>query len=155
MCARARDAPSLCCQCGVPIAPNPANMCVDCIRTQVDITEGIPKQATLHWCKFCERYLQPPGQWLTCQLESRELLSLCLKKLKGLSKVRLVDASFVWTEPHSKRIKVKLVIQKEVCRAGPSAVGTLACPALLGGGNPADRRCRTPARPPPPALHIR
>jgi len=42
-------------------------------------------------------------------------LSLCLKKLKGLNKVRLVDAGFVWTEPHSKRIKVKLTIQKEVC----------------------------------------
>jgi nonsense-mediated mRNA decay protein 3 len=39
---------------------------------------------------------------------------VCLKKLKGLSKVHLVDAGFVWTEPHSKRIKVKLTIQKEV-----------------------------------------
>jgi nonsense-mediated mRNA decay protein 3 len=28
--------------------------------------------------------------------------------------VRLVDAGFVWTEPHSKRIKVKLTIQREV-----------------------------------------
>jgi NMD protein affecting ribosome stability and mRNA decay len=95
-------------------------MCVDCIRTHVDISEGIPKQATLHWCKFCERYLQPPGQWLTCALESRELLALCLKKLKGLGKVRLVDAGFVWTEPHSKRVKVKLTIQKEV---RPHAMG--------------------------------
>ena len=31
-----------------------------------------------------------------------------------LLKVRLVDASFVWTEPHSKRLKVKLTIQKEI-----------------------------------------
>jgi hypothetical protein len=31
-----------------------------------------------------------------------------------LLKVRLVDAGFVWTEPHSKRLKVKLTIQKEV-----------------------------------------
>ena len=45
----------LCCQCGVNIEPNPANMCVACVRTQVDITEGIPKQATLHFCKGCER----------------------------------------------------------------------------------------------------
>jgi len=37
-----------------------------------------------------------------------------LKKLKGLNKVELIDASFVWTEPHSRRIKVKLNIQKEV-----------------------------------------
>jgi len=47
-------------------------------------------------------------------LESRELLGLCLKKLKGLNKVRLVDAGFIWTEPHSKRIKVKLTVQAEV-----------------------------------------
>ncbi len=25
-----------------------------------------------------------------------------------------MDAGFIWTEPHSKRIKVKLSIQKEV-----------------------------------------
>jgi len=28
--------------------------------------------------------------------------------------VRLIDASFIWTEPHSKRIKIKLVVQKEI-----------------------------------------
>ena len=65
-------------------------------------------------CHFPIRYLQPPSTWLTCALESRELLSMCLKKLKGLNKVHLVDAGFVWTEPHSKRIKVKLTVQKEV-----------------------------------------
>jgi nonsense-mediated mRNA decay protein 3 len=89
-------------------------MCVNCIRNEVDITEGIPKHATLHFCRNCERYLQPPGIWVAAQLESRELLTLCLKKLKGLNKVRLVDAGFIWTEPHSKRVKVKLTIQKEV-----------------------------------------
>lgn len=31
-----------------------------------------------------------------------------LKKIKGLSKLELKDAKFVWTEPHSKRIKVKV-----------------------------------------------
>lgn len=104
----------LCCQCGAATSPNPSNMCVACLRTQVDITEGIPKQVHLNFCKSCERYLQPPNTWVSCALESRELLSLCLKKLKGLSKVRLIDAGFVWTEPHSKRIKMKLTIQKEV-----------------------------------------
>jgi NMD protein affecting ribosome stability and mRNA decay len=29
-------------------------------------------------------------------------------------KVKLVDAGFIWTEPHSKRLKVKLTIQDEV-----------------------------------------
>ena len=27
--------------------------------------------------------------------------------------MKLIDAEFVWTEPHSKRIKVNLTIQKE------------------------------------------
>eukprot|EP00163_Fabomonas_tropica_P022840 TRINITY_DN3994_c0_g1_i2.p1 TRINITY_DN3994_c0_g1~~TRINITY_DN3994_c0_g1_i2.p1 ORF type:complete len:544 (-),score=140.87 TRINITY_DN3994_c0_g1_i2:242-1873(-) len=100
--------------CGTSIQPNPANMCVNCIRTQVDITEGIPKQLTMTFCKACGRYLQPPKYWVACELESRELLSLCLKRVRGLNKVKLVDAGFVWTEPHSRRIKVKLTVQKEV-----------------------------------------
>ncbi|CAG8787027.1 8817_t:CDS:2, partial [Gigaspora margarita] len=79
-----------------------------------DITDGIPKQATLQFCRNCERYLQPPNIWIRAELESRELLSLCLKKLKGLNKVKLIDAGFIWTEPHSRRIKVKLTVQKEV-----------------------------------------
>lgn len=110
----------LCCRCGTVIEPNPANMCVACLRTEVDITEGIPKQATLHFCRGCERYLQPPNEWVHAVLESRELLTLCLKKLRGLQKVKLIDASFVWTEPHSKRIRVKLTVQAEVHgSAGP------------------------------------
>ena len=37
-----------------------------------------------------------------------------MKKVKGLNKVKLVDAGFLWTEPHSRRLKVKVTIQKEV-----------------------------------------
>ena len=50
---------------------------------------------------------------MTAALESRELLTLCLKKIKTLASVSLVDASFIWTEPHSRRLKVKVTIQKE------------------------------------------
>lgn len=57
--------------------------------------------------------MQPPNHWLPAALESRELLALCLRKLRGLNKVRIIDASFIWTEPHSKRIKVKITIQAE------------------------------------------
>jgi len=89
-------------------------MCVNCIRGQVDITEGIPKQLNVLYCKSCGRYLQPPKNWITAELESKELLAFFLKRMRGLNKVKLVDAGFVWTEPHSRRIKVKLTIQKEV-----------------------------------------
>ncbi|CAG9463969.1 unnamed protein product [Pedinophyceae sp. YPF-701] len=100
--------------CGVAIPPNPANMCVNCIRTQVDIAENIPRSGSIIYCKSCGRYLQPPRHWVRAELESKELLQMCLKKIKGLNEVKLVDAGFVWTEPHSRRIKVKLTVQKEV-----------------------------------------
>ncbi|KAG8923400.1 hypothetical protein FRC02_011167 [Tulasnella sp. 418] len=70
--------------------------------------------ATINFCRNCDRYLSPPQAWTIAEPESRELLAICLKKLKGLNKVRLIDASFIWTEPHSKRLRVKLTIQKEV-----------------------------------------
>lgn len=57
--------------------------------------------------------MQPPSGWVAAAPESRELLALCLRKLK-LSKVRIVDASFIWTEPHSRRVKIKLTVQDEV-----------------------------------------
>lgn len=83
-------------------------------KTQVDITEGIQKQCTVMYCKECQRYLQPPKHWIRADLESKELLTFCIKRIKGLNKVKLVDAGFIWTEPHSKRLKTKLTIQKEV-----------------------------------------
>ena len=111
----ARDARSvLCCLCAIPMHPNPSGMCVECVRTQVDITEGISKNCVVTYCSQCERYLQPPKHWIRADLESKELLTFCIKRIKGLQKVKLVDAGFVWTEPHSKRLKTKLTIQKEV-----------------------------------------
>ncbi len=104
----------LCCLCGISIPPNPSNMCINCIRNQVDITEGIQKQVTILWCKMCGRYLQPPKHWLQAEQESKELLTFCIKRIRGLQKVKLVDAGFIWTEPHSMRLKVKLTVQAEV-----------------------------------------
>lgn len=87
-------------------------MCPVCEKNQVDITEGITKNILMHYCKGCDRYLRPP--WTRCDMESQDMMSLCLSKIKGLSKVKIVDTSFVWTEPHSKMIKIKLTIMKEV-----------------------------------------
>lgn len=40
---------------------------------------------------------------------------VCLRKIHGLHKgVKLIDAAWVWTEPHSMRLKIKLVVQKEI-----------------------------------------
>lgn len=104
----------LCCLCGTSILPNPANMCVNCLRSQVDISDGVQKQVTVLYCNHCGRYLQPPKHYVRAELESKELLTFCLKRVKGLQKVKLVDAGFIWTEPHSKRLKVKVTVQAEV-----------------------------------------
>jgi nonsense-mediated mRNA decay protein 3 len=104
----------LCCECGVSIEPNPSNMCIQCIQSQIDITSGVMQTGTIQFCKVCERYLNPPKYWVSAALESKELLELCLKRIKGLNKVHLVDAIFLWTEPHSRRLKIKLTIQAEL-----------------------------------------
>lgn len=56
-----------------------------------------------------------------CELESKELMSLCLSMVSGLRNnksgekgARLVDASWIWTEPHSMRLKIRLTVQKEI-----------------------------------------
>lgn len=96
-----------------------AALCDDCIMAQIDITEDIPKSAAeniLTICKNCFKVNSPPGrQWQIAPPESRERLALCLKKVKGLTShlVRLVDAQFLWTEPHSKRVKVKVTVRGE------------------------------------------
>lgn len=112
----------LCCMCGVPIAPNPSNTCASCLASTADVTRGISTEVTLHQCRGCQRWHKDAGKWIACDLESRELMALCLSNISGLKpnkksigeRVRLVDASWIWTEPHSMRLKVRLTIQKEV-----------------------------------------
>ena len=106
----------LCYNCGAAIDGTQAAgaLCSDCLKLTVDITAGIEREGVLHMCRDCDRWLSPPAQYVSASLESRELLALCLRKLKGLNKSRIIDASFIWTEPHSRRIKLKVTVQQEV-----------------------------------------
>lgn len=103
-----------CADCGMAFCPQitRTKICPTCVSKKNQITDGIPKQLIMSWCKYCHKYCGPP--WVLCQLESKELLALCLKKIRGLKKVKLVDASFIWTESHSRRIKVQLTVQKTI-----------------------------------------
>lgn len=101
-----------CCVCGTAMAATAGSTCLQCLSSRTDVAEGITRQALLHLCKQCGRYLGPP--WVKCEPESKELLALCLKKVKGLNRVKMIDAGFIWTEPHSRKVKVKLTVQKEV-----------------------------------------
>jgi len=114
----------LCCQCGIVIDPNPINTCVDCLQSRYDIGAGVAKQVQQHTCRGCQRYERRDGSWAAVEPESKELLALLLRKPRGLAQVRLADASFVWTEPHSKRLKLRVTIQKEVIAAQAKKVIT-------------------------------
>lgn len=101
-----------CCLCGSLTHYNQSKMCITCLQSRVNITESIQKDIDIQICRYCERYNRPP--WLPAKLESSELLSICLHKVKGLTKCKIMDSGFVWTEPHSKRIHVKIKVQQEV-----------------------------------------
>ena len=108
----------LCCLCGTPVDPNPSNMCASCLASGSDVSKGISTEGTLHQCRGCQRWHKDANKWIACELESRELMALCLANVAGLKskgqQVRLVDAGWIWTEPHSMRLKVRLTVQKEV-----------------------------------------
>lgn len=80
---------------------------------------------------LCVRYNRPP--WVSCELESKELLALCLKKVQGLNKVKLVDAGFVWTEV-CVCLCMGLCTWRALCPVGVLQVCVCACvcTALLG-----------------------
>lgn len=110
-----------CANCGHPMESKGVAICADCIRQSIDITKDIQKSGTLVFCRKCGRLQVPPTHWIVAPPESRELLAAILKRIKGLSKsggamgtgARLVDARFIWTEPHSRRIKLKITVQGE------------------------------------------
>mmetsp|Transcript_98410 Transcript_98410/g.195143 ORF Transcript_98410/g.195143 Transcript_98410/m.195143 type:complete len:494 (-) Transcript_98410:68-1549(-) len=107
----------LCCICGVDISDisRAGARCVQCLQKEVDITSGISRNLHVHHCGTCNRWLQPAGQWVHAELESRELLALCLRHVKGTKKEHhIANANFLWTEPHSKELQVKLTVQQEV-----------------------------------------
>lgn len=103
----------LCCNCGNIMQSNGLNMCNDCIAITVDLAKDVQKEGVLTFCKNCERVLVPPNVWIYAPRESRELLGSCLKRLRGLSKLKIIDARFLWTEPHSRRTKMKIKVQGE------------------------------------------
>lgn len=101
----------MCCLCGINIDANPTGMCNACAKSQVNIADGITTTAVIYFCKGCDRYQRPP--WVRLPQESNDMMAFLISKLKGLKQVKLIDSNFIWTEPHSKRKKIKLTLQKE------------------------------------------
>lgn len=104
----------LCCDCGTSIAPNPYYRCDLCINKVYDISEVIQREVTILQCKGCERFLDPPSTWMYAELGSKGLLAFCLKRIKGLEKFTLIGSEFLFTEAHSKRLKLAVSIQRQL-----------------------------------------
>ncbi|UKJ88217.2 nonsense-mediated mRNA decay protein [Theileria orientalis] len=105
--------PMQCFLCGEFVAvPTSSRMCATCLTKSVDLSENVSTHCTILQCSTCARFYH--DRWLNCELESKELLSICLKKIKGIELLKIVEANFKWTEPHSKKLKIKLLAQKEV-----------------------------------------
>ena len=105
----------LCCLCGTSMEYNAAAMCLVCLSQQVDITEGINTDMELISCGKCGRWHTTGDNWMHMEAESLPLLAHCMKKLSlEKHKCKVLDSLFVWTEPHSKRLKIAVNIEKHV-----------------------------------------
>ena len=103
----------VCCLCGMVIDANPRGTCEACFRKSLNIKTCIPTEFEIQYCKECQRFLRPP--YVKIERESTDMMKLCLSRIKSYDKkVKIIDSSFVFSEPHSKVIKIKVTIQKEV-----------------------------------------
>lgn len=111
-----------CCLCGTPISAvlTPQHMCLPCLERHVDIAAPLRRplnrrrpEITLEYCKKCYRYYQPPGEWVTANYESPELLKMCLRRIRGLKHFHLCNANFISPEKDSQRFKIQLLIESK------------------------------------------
>lgn len=100
-----------CCKCAAGTRPNASRLCLQCLSEEAKVCEGISDLNAVGWCKNCERFESKSG-WLMCEWESQELLALLVKKIKKPRDCNVVKAEFIWTEPHCRRIKVKIFCTK-------------------------------------------
>lgn len=123
-----------CCLCGTMILPNAANQCSTCLAQEFDLHERLQRgpggadKITIYQCRVCRRFKRTEKHWELSEHESPQLLSLCLKHIPALqhqaasassasngnSPMHLVDASWIWTEPHSMRYKLRLTVRTEI-----------------------------------------
>ena len=56
----------LCCACPYenPIVPNAANMCVNCLRREFNVTEILDKRVVIKHYPECDRYPQRGKTWI-------------------------------------------------------------------------------------------
>ena len=103
----------LCCNCGIDIEPNPRNMCERCLNNATDLTSRIITNMSIETCRGCERYNIPPNSWKSFAWGSKDLLIYLLSRNKSLKKLNIIDSNFIYTEEHSKKMKVEILILED------------------------------------------
>jgi len=121
-----------CCLCGTMIMPNKANQCSSCLAQNYDLKSMIQGNAVgdpiiIYQCRQCRRFntrAETNQHYQYCEPESPQLLTICLKHIpilakKGHSshthnKIHIVDSSWIWTEPHSMRLKLRLTVRTDL-----------------------------------------
>jgi len=104
--------PVPCCICGLLIKPNAASMCPDCLKNNCDISGAVNSSGSLVYCKSCSKYQTSATKWTYAELESPELMKIALGKVKVDRDAKIVNSSFIFTEPHLKRMRLELEIEK-------------------------------------------
>jgi nonsense-mediated mRNA decay protein 3 len=95
------------------IFPNISNVCLNCLNEQINFNDKFNNQIIIKQCRNCERWLVN-NKWYQAIWESSQLLTICLNKIKILKKNKIINAQFIWIEPHSRQFKISCIIQKEI-----------------------------------------
>jgi nonsense-mediated mRNA decay protein 3 len=114
-----------CCLCGTMILPNAANQCATCLAQEIDLKSrlqrgpGGSQEIYIHQCRQCRRFERKERLYATVELESPELMAICLKHIPALlpnasPKLAIVDAIWIFTEPNCMRFKVRLTVRTEI-----------------------------------------
>jgi len=120
-----------CCLCGTMILPNNANQCPSCLAQNFDLKSMIQGNKVgdpiiIYQCRQCRQFntKSDTDHYQYCETESPQLLTICLKHIpiinkKGHSsqtynKIHIVDTTWIWTEPHSMRLKLRLTVRTDI-----------------------------------------
>lgn len=103
----------LCCKCGVEIETNRRNMCERCLNNTIDVSAKVMTSMYIETCRGCERYHAPPSSWKTLAWGSKDLLIFLLGRNKTIKKLNIIDSNFIYSEEHSKRIRIEILVLEE------------------------------------------
>ncbi|WUR05038.1 60S ribosomal export protein NMD3 [Vairimorpha necatrix] len=106
----------LCYKCGIPTDPSEHNLCTRCTTMFITVSEKLKRSINVDWCKGCERYLNKPRTWSKYEWGSRDLLIYLIKSNPSPNHFDILDSNFNYTEEHSKRMSLQVVLESNGIR---------------------------------------